>query len=201
MGIRSLSTASISTGVKRSDFWDQSSRYFPPSYESIATVTVGSGGSSQIDFTSIPSTFKHLQIRGIGRDNRPSTWIDGMYLSFNSDTTGSNYRNHQLLGTGSAVFAASDAGSTGYGLPIGLVYATNVSNTFSANIIDILDYTNTNKNTTVRNLVGLEDNTNGRIALQSGLWINTAAITTIQFAPITGTAFNQYSSFALYGIK
>ena len=176
------------------------------SYESIATVTVGAGGAASISFSSIPSTFKHLQIRAIGRDNRPSTWIDGMYISFNSDTTGSNYRNHQLLGTGSSALAASDAGTTGYGLPIGLVYATNVSNIFSANIIDILDYTNTNKNTTVRNLVGLEDNTNGRLSFQSGVWINTAAITSITLINDGGSVpanavFQQYSSFALYGIR
>jgi hypothetical protein len=30
-------------------------------FESIATVTVGSGGSAVISFTSIPSTYAHLQ--------------------------------------------------------------------------------------------------------------------------------------------
>ena len=44
--------------------------YNPTEFESIATVTVGSGGSSTISFTSIPGTYKHLQVRGIGRTNR-----------------------------------------------------------------------------------------------------------------------------------
>ena len=35
------------------------------SYESIATTTVGAGGSSSISFTSIPSTYTHLQVRGL----------------------------------------------------------------------------------------------------------------------------------------
>jgi len=39
-------------------------------FESIATVTVGAGGSSEINFTSIPSTYQHLQIRILSRDNR-----------------------------------------------------------------------------------------------------------------------------------
>jgi hypothetical protein len=37
------------------------------SYESIATVTVGGGGAATVAFTSIPATYTHLQIRGIGR--------------------------------------------------------------------------------------------------------------------------------------
>ena len=43
------------------------------SYESIATVTVGSGGSSYIEFTSIPGTYTHLQIRGILRNTGSSS--------------------------------------------------------------------------------------------------------------------------------
>ena len=34
-------------------------------FESIATVTVGGGGAASIEFTSIPGTYQHLQIRGI----------------------------------------------------------------------------------------------------------------------------------------
>ena len=37
------------------------------SYESIATVTVGSGGAANVEFTSIPGTYTHLQIRMLGR--------------------------------------------------------------------------------------------------------------------------------------
>ena len=32
-----------------------------PSYESIATYTVGAGGSSTMVFSSIPQTYKHLE--------------------------------------------------------------------------------------------------------------------------------------------
>jgi hypothetical protein len=35
------------------------------SYESIATVTVGGGGSARCYFSSIPATYTHLQIRSI----------------------------------------------------------------------------------------------------------------------------------------
>ena len=56
------------------------------SYESIATVTVGAGGSSSISFTSIPSTYKHLQIRAITRDTGTS-YINNLAGYFNTDST------------------------------------------------------------------------------------------------------------------
>ena len=175
-------------------------------YESIQTVTVGSTAQSSVSFTSIPSTYKHLQIRAIGRDNRPSTWIDGCYISFNSDTTGTNYYYHQILGNGSSALAFNGAGATGYGLPNGLISATFATSSFGANVIDILDYANTNKNKVVRVLTGVEDNTNGTIRFQSGLWLNTAAITSITLINDGGSVpanalFQQYTQFALYGIK
>ena len=76
------------------------------SYESIATVTVGSGGSSSIDFTSIPSTYTHLQLRMTARCTAQSGGNPtNVYLRFNSDS-GSNYAWHQLAGNGSAASAA-----------------------------------------------------------------------------------------------
>ncbi len=93
MGIRSLRTASISTGAKRSKFWDQTARVADNSYESIATVNVGSSGSSFVEFTSIPSTYKHLQIRANSRYTGYQNSGAAVYLQFNGDT-GSNYSLH-----------------------------------------------------------------------------------------------------------
>jgi hypothetical protein len=167
------------------------------SYESIETVLVGSGGQSTISFTVIPATYKHLQIRAIGKTNRAS-WIDDVTLRFNSDT-GSNYAWHSLAGDGSS--ASAGAASTTNRIIVGSMAGNSVSNTFGAGVIDILDYANTSKNKTVRSLVAVEDNTNGYLPFNSGLWQNTAAITTITLAPNTGTLFNQHTQFALYGIK
>ena len=73
---------------------------------------------------------------------------------------------------------------------------------FSAHIIDILDYTNTNKYKTVRNLGGFDTNSAqyGYISLGSVSWRNTNAITSISFT-LDGNNFTQYTQFALYGIK
>jgi hypothetical protein len=166
-----------------------SQNYPRGSFESIATTTVGVAGSDTITFSSIPATYTHLQIRGFANSGGGGTATN---LRFNSDT-GSNYAYHFLLGDGSSASAGS-ATSVAQ-----IVYnSSNVATYFSGQIIDILDYTNTNKYKTVRILNGFDTNGSGAIALRSGLWQSTAAITTIT---ITSTLFPQYSHFALYGIK
>jgi hypothetical protein len=201
MGIRSLRTASIATGVKRSKVWDQSA-VLPPlnSFESIATQTVGAGGVSTITFSSIPSTYKHLQVRCINRDTTSTYSSNDLYMNFNGDTA-SNYSFHRVYGTGSS--AAADNGATQTYMLIGQ-QATGLSSAsiFSANVIDILEYTNTNIHKTSRALGGvdLNGNTDGRMMFQSGNWRNTNAITSITFRAATGN-LAQFSHFALYGIK
>ena len=169
------------------------------SYESIATVSVGSGGSATISFSSIPSTYKHLQIRSIARTNYTGGNNDGYKVNFNSDT-GNNYAWHQLGASGAAVFAQQSS-STGT-IYVGYVASNSaISNNFGASVIDILDYANTNKYKTLRNLTGTDNNGNGALTLGSGLWQNTNAISSISITQWDGTSFLQYSQFALYGIK
>jgi hypothetical protein len=164
------------------------------SYESIATVLVGSGGSSSISFSSIPSTFKHLQIRQF---NLNDTAGQTLFIRFNSDT-GSNYARHQVGGTGGVTYASGEASQTaGF---IGFGSGTTTSGYGAATITDVLDYTNTNKYTTVRALSGNDYNGAGQIVLRSSLWMNTAAVTGITIYPDSGN-FTQHSSFALYGIR
>lgn len=167
------------------------------SYESIATVTVGSGGSSSITFSSIPATYTHLQIRGICKTDRADD-NDNVKMQFNGDTA-SNYSHHILLGTGSSVVAAATANASSILTIAGA--AANVASVFGSGVIDILDYKDTNKYKTVRTLGGYESNSTGFIALQSGNWRSTSAITSITLAPNIGSNFNQYSQFALYGVK
>ena len=177
----------------------------PSSYESIATVTVGSGGSSSVTFSSIPATYTHLQIRCISRSALNSSEIDSLAIRFNSDS-GNNYAYHSLRGDGASA-TASGAASQPAGIIGGEPSNTHTSGIFGAYVIDILDYANTNKYTTVRALGGVDTNNTGtekgQIRLQSTLWLSTSAISTITFA--SGGSFNrslvEYSQFALYGIK
>ena len=176
----------------------------PGDFQSIATVSVGSGGSSSISFTSIPATYTHLQIRGISQTNRSTADnADDLLVRFNSDST-DNYPFHRLRGNGTSPDAAGNATGTGF-TSILLPTCTGISsktNVFGTVIIDILDYANSNKYKTLRSLCGVENNASPSwIALASGLWQSTSAITSISFTPGAGTLFSQYSHFALYGIK
>jgi hypothetical protein len=170
-----------------------------PSYDSIATVTVGSGGTGTITFSSIPGTYKHLQIRAFNQTNRSDSNRDSLKLRFNSDTA-SNYSYHVLTGDGSS--ATSYAGATQAFIEVDWTSSSLPgSNFFGTQIIDILDYANTNKYKTSRTLGGNDTNGSGNVSLNSGSWRNTAAITTVTLIPYVGTLFSQYSSFALYGIR
>lgn len=160
------------------------------SYESIASYSITSGTQATITFSSIPSTYKHLQLRGVIMTNGATnpTW------QVNGDTTGANYRGHHLWGTGS-VAAANDQSGTVY-------FNYNPSSSYpSAFVMDWLDYANTSKNKTMRTIAGSD--TNGgtaEIALWSGLWMSTAAINEIKLLG-SGADFRDGTHIALYGIK
>ena len=173
------------------------------SYASIATSTVGSGGSSEIEFASIPSTYEHLQIRVMAKLTDSSGVGGYAGVRFNSDASSANYTFHRLKGDGSSA-SAYGSGTGTFDWIVNERITSSHSNFDTEEhgvlIIDILDYRNTNKYKTVRNLGGYDSNGTGEILLTSGLWLNTAAITNIKLLPST-TDFAQYSSFALYGIK
>ena len=162
------------------------------SYESIATAS-GTGSSNVITFSSIPSTYKHLQLRWIAR----SAGSNGsLQLQFSGDT-GANYSYHELSGNGSSA-------SAGAATSLSFIYAGqyfSTANTYAAGVIDLLDYTSANKNKTLRTVNGRDENGSGVVFMQSGAWLNSS--TAISSIVITGNGgnFATGSSFALYGIK
>jgi hypothetical protein len=170
------------------------------SYESIATVTVGAGGSSSVTFSSIPSTYQHLQIRYLAKTSRAAV-NDYAKLEINTDTTTSNYRGHSLSGDGGSTYGETTANA----IEIGGFPGNTNADMFGVGVLDFLDYANTNKYKTIRTLDGFNQNSasagTGYVALQSGLWMSSSAITSIKFTSGTSSNFVQYSSFALYGIK
>jgi hypothetical protein len=161
--------------------------------EPIATTLVGSDGVNQVTFNDIPQTYKHLQIR----TNARAASATDFRIRVNSDN-GSNYSRHLFYGNGSSAavgYVINDIKGNIGTLPS----ATSI---VSAYIIDILDYTNTNKYKTIRTFGGYDTNGSADelVNLYSSLWMNTDAITSIiTFGQSANIA--QYSRFSLYGIK
>ena len=165
-------------------------------YDALASVTVGATSVSSITFAAIPTGYKHLQIRFIARTDHATVTQDCLY-ALNNDTTSGNYAYHRLVGDGSTAIAQGATSSRIVGINTG---ASAGASMFGANIIDILDYSSTNKYKTVRNLIGSDRNGSGIAGMYSNLWMSTSAVTSVSIIAETGN-WVQYSSFALYGVK
>ena len=172
------------------------------SYESIATVTVSTTAAT-VTFSSIPSTYTHLQIRAMSI-NTAAALGNYTILNFNGDT-GNNYSWHYVMGDGSTAYSGGNS-ATG-SIRFDQVRGATGSNSYpQSTVFDILNYASTNINKTTRALDGGDGNgSNGGISLNSGAWYNsTTAITSIVLSSYSSGAaslFGTNSSFALYGIK
>jgi hypothetical protein len=165
----------------------------------ISTAIVGAGGVSSVSFADIPQTYSHLQLRVLCQFNDSSNGLGPISLRFNSDS-GNNYTRHDLIGEGSSASAVGSGTASNTSANMGRFYFTASSSIFGVAVIDILDYTDANKYTTVRALGGTDANGSGEVRLNSSVWTNTAAVTSITIHAPTYN-IKQYSHIALYGIK
>jgi hypothetical protein len=167
----------------------------------LQVITIGPTSASSINFTNIPSTYTHLQLR-IMALGTGATAVNGFNCQANGDT-GNNYARHLLQGYGSGVDAYGIANTDRFQF---FGYRGGLRDTYpTAAVIDFFDYANTNKYKTARGLAGNDFNGNatpvtGEVQLSSGMWMNTNAISSLSVY-ISGSSFGQYSQFALYGIK
>jgi hypothetical protein len=166
-------------------------------FESIATFTYSSI-TTGVTFSSIPQTYKHLQIRYMAQDADTVGTIRVISMQFNGDS-GSNYKNHTLTGDGASASSAVPGSvatvTSGNTLP-----DASSTNIFARGVIDILDYANTNKYKTVRYLSGHDRNGAGTVTLASGVWMSTSAVSSIAIGG-TSRTYSIGTQFALYGIK
>ena len=162
-------------------------------YTLIASSTVGSGGSSTIDFTSIPATYTDLLVKLSIRG--AYSGINQSYnISFNG-TSITGMTSRRLYGDGASAASDTSLNLEGDG-------NTATASTFSNDEVYIPNYAgSTNKSFSIDNVV--ENNaTTAYPILSAGLWSNAAAINRIVFTAIgTGGNFSQYSTAYLYGIK
>jgi hypothetical protein len=117
----------------------------------LGMVQVGSSTPS-VTFSSIPSTYKHLQLRAIMQSSVSGSGYKDLFIRVNSDT-GSNYARHGLYGNGSSAVAYATASIARMEAALTIPETTN--NGFGVVVIDLLDYANTNKYKTLQNSTNL----------------------------------------------
>jgi hypothetical protein len=168
------------------------------SYELIATA-FGTGSSAVIEFNSIPQDYKHLQIRFTAKNTGTAT-TNNVQLRMNGISSGV-YIRHNISGNGTTVASSAGATSAAGIVLINLSSNSTVANGFGVGVIDILDYTSTTKNKTIKALCGMADAIN-RIYLHSGAYFQTTAVSSLTLVADAGTGnFTSASRFSLYGIK
>jgi hypothetical protein len=162
-------------------------------YELISTA-FGTGSSGVIEFTSIPSTYKHLQIRFSGRSTSSGVNVN---LTVNGVTTAS-YARHFLQSAATTETSGNTINQTS--ILLTRLMASSVG--LSSGILDVLDYSSTTKNKTFRTLYGEATgvSTDAIIVLHSGAFFSTAAIETLTFT-LASNSFATNSRFSLYGIR
>ena len=149
--------------------------------------------SASVTFTGLGaySDYKHLQLRIVGGVTTTGGFLNNFRIRLNSDS-GVNYYTHQLQGDGSSV------ASSGFSFDSIQFHDTLARDSlFGALVIDILDFSSTSKNTTLRGLGGGTNTSENNIGLYSGLWVNTNAVTELDLYD----TYKAGSRFSLYGVK
>jgi len=166
-------------------------------YELISTA-YPTTGSSSVSITSIPNTYKHLQLRITGGYPYTNQSELEVFMRFNSNTS-SIYSWHKLVGDGNSVTSSAGTSLNAmYALILGPGDENAVTSSFGGTVIDILDYAVTTKNKTIRSFGGYHKDTSmKKVMLYSGLYGATDAISSIS---INGY-FKTGSRIGLYGIK
>lgn len=199
MGVRSLSSASISTGTKRSKFLDPNGQF--GAYYSIATVN-GTGASSTITFSSIPTDFKHLEIRAVGKGTGAATDSSDVKVRFNGDATSGNYswKRAQAYSLNNLT-ENGNLSDTGMNLAIVLDGSAMSSAAHAPMYIKVHDYLNTSKRKTAFSLsMSIKNSATVYGSIAGGTWSSTAAVTSISIVNLSYN-WSSASKFELYGVK
>jgi hypothetical protein len=145
------------------------------SMTTLASITLQEASAS-VSFSGIPQNYRDLVLVIAGTTNANNA----IAIYFNADETGSNYSFVNAGTFGSFAGAGSEAGEFG----------TAISN----GIIQVMDYSATNKHKTV---LYRRNNINSNTGMGATRWANTAAITSLKLTQ--AGSFQAGSTFNLYG--
>ena len=173
-------------------------------YDLLQTTLITNNSTSSISFTSLGSfsAYKHLQLRGVIQTQRSSSTSDVGVLRFNGDTA-TNYTWHWLTGNGSTV-ASQGFATRAYARIEEVATNATAATAFTPIVIDILDFSNTSKNKTVRMFFGHSITPGGSRVMQlaSSVWMSTSAITSLSLDfTLSVNNYSAGSRLSLYGIK
>lgn len=162
----------------------------------IATSVVGSGGVSEISFTSIPQTYTHLLLKTSLRGTGVGETNDAV-ISFNSST--SNFNNIYLYGSGSGTVGSGISGGTAY---IGFYTGSGeTASTFASGEVYVFNYASAKYKPVIYDAVG-ENRASASAYSELGItmWSNSSAVTSLSIKP-ANNLWAEHSSVTLYGLK
>lgn len=159
-----------------------------PTYESIATTTLGSAASS-IDFTSITNTWTDIRLVLVTTTSAGSS----IRMRFNSDS-GTNYSRTYILGDGAIADSGTNATQSSINSP------SSASTTIpTMTTVNIFSYAGSTYKTIL--MTSSSDlNGSGTTGNTVGLWRSTSAITSVNLFLGSGN-FAIGTTATLYGIK
>jgi hypothetical protein len=166
----------------------------PNTFTLIASSTVGAGGAADITFSSIPSTYTDLVLKVSGRsDSSPSAPWNALRVNFNGSSA--NLSGTAVYGDGSSASAGTNTNGE-----FGFATASNATaTTFGNTEMYIPNYAGSANKSFSGDGVSENNATQSLLALESGLWSITSAITSIKIVLQVGN-FVQHSTAHLYGI-
>ncbi len=201
MAITSVKTGSSFTNLQKYNYFLGPNPAYDPSATFLIQRIAGTGSSGTITFSSIPSTYQHLQLRWIARDTSATASFESILIRYNG-VTSTSYGYHYIEANGSTVSAAGTGFTdTSWNLGNAMARGGLTAGIMGVGIIDIHDYASTTKLKTSRAIVGGDRNAaNGYIELYSSLFNSTSALSSITLTS-GGSNYATTTSFALYGMK
>ena len=163
-------------------------------YTLISSVTVGSGGAADIEFTSIPATYTDLVVMLSGRSDTTRSG-DGSYADIQFNGSTSNLSSTFIYNYNGTPYSGSDTYILAWSNP-----SDYTSDTFSNITWYIPNYTSSNNKSISVDSVTENNSTDILSVLTAGLWSSSSAITSVKIKPKLAN-FVQYSTAYLYGIS